>query len=83
MIETVPLVDNRGEAIEVGNKVAYNWSGEIACGIVESATPAQKKVGEWGHVKRALIKVKATHPTKIKDHVSLVRNPKNVMVIFE
>lgn len=76
-----PLVDNRGTTIEVGNRVAYNLSGTIGIGVVQSASPAVKD--GWQYVKRANIKVLVEHPASLAGHVSTVKDPKNVMVIFE
>jgi len=81
MPTTEPLVDNRGTTIEPGCRVAYNYCGQIATGVVESATPAMKD--GWRYVKRALIKVKAECPPHMRGQVSKVRDPKNAMVIFE
>lgn len=76
-----PLIDNRGNTIEPGLTVAYNLSGQIAMGKVESATPAEKKP-DGGYIRRASIKVKAEYPESIAGKISNVRDPKNVMVIF-
>lgn len=78
-----PLIDNRGTTIQPGCKVAYNLSGEIAIGIVESATAAEKKPNGWGYIRRASIKVKILFPEVSAGEISNVRSPKNVMVIFE
>ena len=79
MIE--PLLDHRGNLIEPGLTVAYNLSGQIAMGVVESAKPAEKD--GWRYIRRASIKVKATHPAVMAGKISNVRDPKNVMVIYE
>lgn len=76
-----PLVDNRGTTIEVGSRVAYNLSGEIGIGVVESVKAAIKD--GWKYVSRASIKVVVEHPVRLVGHVSVVKDPKNVMVIFE
>ena len=75
------LVDNRGTTITVGCRVAYNLSGEIGLGTVESATPAIKD--GWKYIRRATIKIGVEYPQKLAGHISVVKNPKNVMVIFE
>lgn len=77
-----PLIDNRGNTIEPGLRVAYNLSGQIAMGVVESATPAEKTDSGWRYIRRASIKVKAEYPEAIAGKISNVRDPKNVMVIF-
>ena len=76
-----PLIDNRGNLIAPGKKVAYNLSGEIAIGIVESATPAIL-IG-YSYHKRASIKINVLHPAKMTGKTSIVKCPRNVMVIFE
>lgn len=76
-----PLTDNRGTTIEVGSRVAYNLSGEIGIGVVQSAIAAVKD--DWKYVKRASIKVMVEYPVKLAGHISTVKDPKNVMVIFE
>jgi hypothetical protein len=76
-----PLVDNRGTTIKVGDKVAYNLSGEVAVGYVKSCTPAIKN--GWQYIKHASIKVEQLYPAQKTSHLSSVRNPKNVLVLFE
>lgn len=74
-----PLVDNRGTTIEVGSRVCFNLSGQIGVGVVESVRAAVKD--GWKYIRRASIKVRQEHPHD--GHVSEVKDPKNVMVIFE
>lgn len=76
-----PLIDHRGTKIEVGSTVAYNLSGEVATGVVLSAAPAIKD--GWMYKKRANIQIRVTAPKKRKGGLSVVKSPKNVLVIFE
>lgn len=76
-----PLIDNRGTTIEVGSRVAYNLSGEIGIGVVESVKAAVKD--GWKYISRASIKVRVEHPARLAGHLSAVKDSKNVMVIFE
>lgn len=72
-------VDHRGTTINIGDYVCYNYSGQIALGIVQSCQPAIKD--GWKIIKRAKIKIKMKYPRS--GPISEVRDCKNVMVIFE
>lgn len=74
-----PLIDNRGTLIHVGSRVCFNLSGQIAIGKVESVREAVKD--DWHYVRRASIKVLQEHPNA--GQVSEVKDPKNVMVVWE
>lgn len=73
--------DNRGTLITVDCRVAYNYSGQIAIGKVQSVRPAV--ITGLCAGKRASIKVIMEHPKRTTKQVSEVKDPKNVMVIFE
>lgn len=79
MTQIEPLIDNRGNLIEVGSKVCYNLSGEIAFGIVQSVTPGERD--GWRYTKKAMIKVKVLFPKNKAGDISKVRFPRNVMVV--
>lgn len=82
MTHIEPLIDNRGNLIEVGSKVCYNLSGEIAMGIVEKVAHGVKT--DYGmYTKKALIKVALQYPVRLRGNISKVRFPRNVMVVFE
>ena len=82
MSQPQPLVDHRGTTITVGSRVCFNYSGEIAVGVVESVRPAMvDDQYSWKILQAALIKVRQDAPDK--GRVSVVRRPKNVMVINE
>lgn len=76
-------IDNRGTPIKTGDKVAYNLSGQIACGKVISVSPAIRNDRGYGYKQRAMIKVQMEFPKYPAGAISKVRDPKNVMVIFE
>lgn len=70
------LRDNRGTLIEAGCQVAYNYSGQIAVGKVISATAAKITI-ELG------CKMNTDGVPKKPGKISIVKNPQNVMVLFE
>lgn len=82
-MRTEPLVDHRGTKIEVGSTVAYNLSGEIGMGVVEAASPAVRDRDGWSYKKRASIQIRTSAPKARKGKLSVVKSPKNVLVIFE
>lgn len=73
------LEDNRGSVIEVGKLVCYNFSGQLAIGIIEKINKARYS-GYTFHIKR--LHPKADH-TWQKSDVSKVKDSKSIMVLFE
>ena len=83
--KSVPLIDHRGTVVEPGKRVAFNFSGELAVGIVLFARPGQRADPSRGHLRsvRAEIQVEIEAPARVKGHISFVRDAKNVLVLFE
>lgn len=79
------MQDNRGTLIEVGATVCYNYSGEIAWGVLTKIVPKKKR--SWRneamynfHVRRYI----GTFPSfRLSDRVSIVTRKENLMVIFD
>lgn len=75
--------DMRGFVITPGAPVAYNLSGTVAKGVVESAE-AYEVPGPWsGSYLKAAIKVRLEHEANgfQRGHVSTIRHPHNVLVL--
>ena len=62
--------DSRGVRIEVGQKVAYNCSGNVVAGTVVDVQPSHTKIKAWGG---------ATYPRE--GHISRVKNSRSIFVI--
>ena len=83
------MKDARGTELRVGQKVAYNFSGTVAHGeITELREPEyatrQGAYSTWQQrTRRALIKVKLSHPAQGKEPgwISKIQDEKNVLVI--
>lgn len=73
-----PFLDNRGAVIEMGQRVAYNLSGQVALGQVRSVGVSHRysRVGP-------LIKVELLHDAagQHAGHISKVTNEKNLLVL--
>lgn len=72
--------DHRGTTLEVGQKVAYNLSGEIAYGEIIEIKARRMNVFGYGQ-DLPNIKIKQFLPHEGK--ISKVRQAKNVMVLTE
>jgi hypothetical protein len=72
------LEDHRGTKIEIGQTVAYNWSGEIAIGKIVAIKECKKP--NWRGEKQYIFHVQGIVP---HTDVSKVRSSKNLMVINE
>lgn len=87
------MFDNRGTKLEIGQKIAYNISGEIAfgeiVGIEENRTKAVIKATGFGRVKaieiptNPIIKIKRLDNTFVGAKLSKVTNSKNLLVLTE
>lgn len=82
-----PLTDNRGTLIEVGSKVAYNYSGQVAYGKVLEARPTTwigKGDGIGAKIKIEMdCRVNDGGVIKKPGKISIIGSPKNVLVLFE
>lgn len=78
------MQDCRGTELFINAKVAFNYSGEIAVGrIVEMKDGLKNSWGSYDYSHRPMIKVaRETHFGK-GNVVSKVRDPRNVLVLFE
>lgn len=76
----VPYKDNRGTVLAAGQTVCYNYSGQIAMGVIESVKQFVNPRG-WPTPFRPRIKVKQTHPQQ--GIVSTVTDHRNLMVVNE
>jgi hypothetical protein len=65
-----PPIDHAGHEIEVGDTVAYNWSGDIAMGIVTSRGSS----GRGPFVIQQLIPGKQTNPSRVS-------SPRSILVL--
>lgn len=68
--------------VVVGQKVCYNFSGQLAIGVVEKVNKNSKArhSGYTFHIKRVYPKLDSTwHPNDI----SKVKDAKSIMVLFE
>lgn len=76
------MIDNRGTELKVGQEVAYNFSGEIAKGIIVDLK-VKKTGSSWGNPNRADIRVELIHSLGRyrKGHISKVSNERNVLVL--
>lgn len=84
------MTDNRGTELEIGQKVCYNYQGEIAFGTIV----AFKDITKYGKSKTVIViemlspqksmydRVSQTYVPNVSHH-STVQSPKNLMVIFE
>ncbi len=72
--------DNRGTVLVEGLTVCYNYSGQIAMGVIQEVKQVVVKNG-WPTPFRAMIKVKQTHPTA--GLISTVTDRLNLMVVKE
>jgi hypothetical protein len=72
--------DNRGTVPQLGNRVAFNISGQVAKGIVKDIRPSARygRVGKTYHVE--LEHAAAGMP---RGHVSKVRDATSLLVLFE
>jgi hypothetical protein len=79
------LRDNRNVPITPGCTVAYNLSGELAAGRVESVTPSKRygKTEDYRGEPYVTIKVRLSHRAAgfHPGHLSKVTNPHNVLVL--
>lgn len=73
------LKDNRGVELEVNQKVAYNFSGEIAVGVITSIKIREEKLGYRTRIIPT-IKINQIHPAKRE---SVVHNARSVLVLQE
>jgi hypothetical protein len=73
--------DNRGTLLEVDQKVAYNYSGEIAVGKITRIRTVEKQY--WnGPRKFPRIYIEQLKP-QLRDKESIVTSDKNVLVLME
>jgi hypothetical protein len=75
------LRDNRGTKIEVGQKVAYNLSGQVSLGEIVNIVPGDPN----NYYKRCVIEVRPLLKNDLKFHAkpSKVRSPFNVLVLLD
>jgi len=73
--------DGRGTLIKVGQRVAYNFSGEIAVGTIESIK--EKEIQYWYSGSRIFphFKIKQEYPELYKGRTSLVKNNRSLLVL--
>lgn len=83
------MKDLRGTELRVGQVVCYNFSGQIARGVITALTEGEYEDTGFGwqrRLKKPMIVVRRTHPTNFQRNgnpVSKVRDATSVMVIFE
>lgn len=76
------MQDNRGTEIEVGQKVAYNYQGQIALGKITDIRFGRPKKLSWGdEYVPCAFHIQMIAPQK--DRESVVRDRRNLLVIFE
>lgn len=77
------MTDNRGTELRIGQRVAYNLSGELACGEITDLIEGTPGRYDGHYEKWPMIKVKLAHRAAgfPAGHISKVRNPKNVLVL--
>jgi len=73
------MKDARGTEIEVGQTVAFNFSGEIAVGVIERIAPSKR----YGHEDTVFHVRRITHTGHWAKPVSRVTRPQNLLVLFE
>ena len=81
------FTDNRGTLLEVGLPVAYNLSGQIAKGLIQSVQPGKQywqKPNKWDKQGLATVKVELLHDAAgyKAGHVSKVQNQRNLLVLL-
>ena len=69
------LKDHRGTDIEVGQRVAYNWQGQVAVGIITDI-----QMGNRYNRPYPRIKIKQSFPGQEKE--SVVTSDKNLIVVL-
>ncbi len=69
------LTDHRGRNIEPGCVVAYNWSGDIAVGVVASVRPGKD------YRNRPIIKVAPIFPRFLVGRIATIRGAKHCLVL--
>ena len=80
------LEDHRGTILKVSQTVCYNYSGEVAMGRILDINPGT--LDQYGYRKGCKIHIKMIHPPIVhkrntsQEH-SVVKNPKNLFVVFE
>lgn len=72
--------DNRGTVLVEGQTVCYNYSGQIAMGVIQEIKQSLVRRG-WPKAFQPRIKIKQTHPTA--GIVSTVTDQRNLMVVKE
>lgn len=73
------VLDTIGTEIKVGDIVVYNLSGDLACGTVEVVKPSGLDKYDKPIIK---IRYQAGAYALAHGHMSTVRNPKGIMVMF-
>lgn len=71
----VVITDHRGVKIEPGLRVAYNWSGDVALGVIlEIKKNDWKEIrsGWWSHQFELHVKNEDGHISKIKNWRSFI-----------
>lgn len=82
------MTDNRGTPLKVGDRVAYNISGEVAVGKILRLVQGKYEASGYGWmrcVKKPLIEVQLEHRAagQPAGHISKVRHETNVIVLKE
>jgi hypothetical protein len=79
------MKDARDTLLFINAKVAFNYSGAIAVGrIVEMKDGIKNQWGSYDYKHRPSIKIaRETHLKHSNNIISTVRDPANVLVIFE
>jgi hypothetical protein len=71
----IPTRDHRGTLIESGLRVAYNWSGDVALGVIVEVKKndwKERSTGWWSHQFEIHVKNENGHLSKIKNWRSFV-----------
>lgn len=70
--------DTRGHTLTVGTRVAFNYSGNVAIGVIEHITPG----GEF-HIRRETHITSSIYSSKPKNTLSAVKNAASLIAINE
>lgn len=83
LVKKYPITDALGAFIKVGQRVAYNLSGNLAIGTVTEVVSKFRSTGYWsyfkGHIK---IRYEEGLYNYNKEHISTVKNPNAVIVLY-
>jgi hypothetical protein len=88
-VSNIALTDSRNMPLQIGQRVAYNLSGEIASGVIEQLIEGEEELAYPGAIWMRVKKWPCIHIRPDSDFVRLaskkgysnVRNPKGVLII--